>query len=69
MTLNIGIVMDPVESIKPYKDSSLAMMLAAQKKGWSYTTFNKAAFISKTIPLKQTSSLLRYLMITSTGSN
>ncbi len=26
--------MDPVESIKPYKDSSLAMMLAAQKKGW-----------------------------------
>jgi len=34
MTLNIGIVMDPVESIKPYKDSSLAMMLAAQNKGW-----------------------------------
>jgi len=34
MTLNIGIVMDPVESITPYKDSSLAMMLAAQKKGW-----------------------------------
>jgi len=33
--LNIGIVMDPVESIKPYKDSSLAMMLAAQKKGWT----------------------------------
>lgn len=34
MTLNIGIVMDPIESIKPYKDSSLAMLLAAQKKGW-----------------------------------
>ena len=34
MTLNIGIVMDPIESIKPYKDSSLAMMLAAQRKGW-----------------------------------
>ena len=34
MTLNVGIVMDPIESIKPYKDSSLAMMLAAQKKGW-----------------------------------
>ncbi len=26
--------MDPIESIKPYKDSSLAMMLAAQNKGW-----------------------------------
>jgi len=34
MALNIGIVMDPVASIKPYKDSTLAMMLAAQKKGW-----------------------------------
>jgi len=26
--------MDPIESITPYKDSSLAMMLAAQNKGW-----------------------------------
>lgn len=34
MTINIAILMDPIESIKPYKDSSLAMMLAAQKKGW-----------------------------------
>lgn len=34
MTINIGIVMDPIESITPYKDSSLAMMIAAQNKGW-----------------------------------
>ena len=34
MALNIGIIMDPIESIKPYKDSSLAMLLAAQRKGW-----------------------------------
>jgi glutathione synthase len=34
MTINIGIVMNPVEAITPYKDSSLAMLLAAQKKGW-----------------------------------
>ena len=26
-TLKIGIVMDPIESITPYKDSSLAMLL------------------------------------------
>lgn len=26
--------MDPIQSIKPYKDSSLAMLLAAQKKAW-----------------------------------
>ena len=26
--------MDPIESIKPYKDSSFAMLLAAQARGW-----------------------------------
>ncbi len=31
--LRIGIVMDPIEGIKPAKDSTLAMMLAAQKRG------------------------------------
>jgi glutathione synthase len=34
MTLKLGIIMDPIESIKTYKDSSFAMLLAAQKKGW-----------------------------------
>lgn len=34
MQLQLGIVMDPVESIKIDKDSSFAMLLAAQKKGW-----------------------------------
>jgi glutathione synthase len=30
----IGIIMDPIEGIKAYKDSSFAMLLAAQKKGY-----------------------------------
>ena len=34
MTIKLGIVMDPVASINYKKDSSLAMLLAAQKKGW-----------------------------------
>ena len=34
MTRKIGIVMDPIESIKPWKDSSFAMMLEAQSRGW-----------------------------------
>jgi len=34
MSLSIGIVMDPIESIVPYKDTTLAMMLAAQQRGW-----------------------------------
>ncbi len=31
--LRIAIVMDPIEGIKPAKDSTLAMMLSAQKRG------------------------------------
>ena len=34
MQIKLGIVMDPIESIKTIKDSSFAMLLAAQKRGW-----------------------------------
>ena len=34
MTIQLGIVMDPIGSIKVHKDSSFAMLLAAQKRGW-----------------------------------
>ena len=34
MTIKLGIVMDPIASINYKKDSSLAMLLAASKKGW-----------------------------------
>ena len=34
MTLKIGVVMDPIESIKPYKDTTFAMMLEAQARGY-----------------------------------
>lgn len=30
----IGVVMDPIESINPKKDTSLALMLEAQARGW-----------------------------------
>ena len=30
-----GVVMDPIDSIKSKKDSSFAMLLAAQARGWS----------------------------------
>lgn len=33
-TLRLAFLMDPIESITPYKDSTLAMMLAAQRKDW-----------------------------------
>lgn len=34
MQIKLGIVMDAIESIKISKDSSFAMLLAAQKRGW-----------------------------------
>lgn len=34
MTIRIAVVMDPIASINFKKDSTLAMLLAAQKRGW-----------------------------------
>ncbi len=34
MTRVLGVVMDPIGSIRPQKDSTLAMLLAAQARGW-----------------------------------
>ncbi|WP_426415419.1 glutathione synthase [Aestuariirhabdus sp. LZHN29] len=35
MSVQLGIVMDPIEQISFKKDSSLAMLLAAQQRGWT----------------------------------
>jgi len=42
MSKKLGIVMDPLSSIKIKKDSSFAMMLAAQKSGWEIHTIYQA---------------------------
>ena len=34
MSLKIGVVMDPIEGINFKKDSTLAMLLEAQSRGW-----------------------------------
>jgi glutathione synthase len=34
MTIQLGVVMDPIETIKVSKDSTFAMLLAAQTRGW-----------------------------------
>ncbi len=31
----LGVVMDPIAAIHPYKDTTLALLLAAQKRGWA----------------------------------
>ena len=37
----LGVVMDPIESIQPKKDSTLAMLLAAQRRGWALVYFRQ----------------------------
>jgi glutathione synthase len=34
MSIQLAIVMDPIQTIKVYKDSSFAMLLAGQARGW-----------------------------------
>jgi glutathione synthase len=34
MAIRLGVVMDPIESIHFYKDTTLALLLAAQQRGW-----------------------------------
>ncbi len=34
MTVNLGVVMDPIEHIKTYKDTTLALLLEVQRRGW-----------------------------------
>ena len=40
--LRVGIVMDPIESITPYKDSSLAMLLEAERRRSEIHYFNQS---------------------------
>lgn len=35
MSLRVGVVMDPIAKIKPWKDSTFAMLLEAQRRGWT----------------------------------
>lgn len=37
----LGVVMDPIETIKPRKDSTLAMLLAAKRRGWTIVYFRQ----------------------------
>jgi glutathione synthase len=35
MSLVLGVVMDPIEHIKPWKDTTLALLLEAERRGWT----------------------------------
>lgn len=45
MTVQLGVVMDPIGSIKPKKDSTLAILLEAQARGWTIHYMEQAHLI------------------------
>lgn len=47
MSVRLAIVMDPISDINPKKDSSLAMLLAAQRRGWSLFYLEQSGLFSE----------------------
>ncbi|RMG35230.1 MAG: glutathione synthase [Gammaproteobacteria bacterium] len=43
MNRTLLVIMDPIEGIKPYKDSTFAMLLEAQARGWSLSYAERTA--------------------------
>jgi glutathione synthase len=42
-TIRLGVIMDPIQKIKPAKDSTLAMLLEAQGRGWEIWYMEQAS--------------------------
>jgi glutathione synthase len=58
MKLKLGIIMDPISGINIKKDSSFAMLLAAQKRGWDlHYMEQKDLFINNDVPMANLRSL------------
>ncbi|NNG13052.1 MAG: glutathione synthase [Halobacteria archaeon] len=58
MTIKLGVVMDPIESINFHKDSTLAMLLAARSRGWELFYMEQAdLFLQDARCLAQMSAL------------
>jgi len=58
MTLSVGVVMDPISTIKFYKDTTLALLLAAQSRGWSLYYMEQGDLYSRQGEARATMSLL-----------
>ncbi len=50
--MKVGVIMDPIEGINIHKDSTFAMLLAAQSKGWeNYYMLLNDLFIKENTPM------------------
>lgn len=59
MTIKLGVVMDPIEYINIAKDSSFAMMLAAQRRAWELHYMNPRQLYSTDGSTRATTRILR----------
>jgi len=69
MSVRLGIVMDPIAQISYKKDSSLAMLLAAQARGWSLFYMEQKDSTRPPVSLAAARARSRCSPIPSTGSN
>ena len=61
MSIKIGVVMDPIESIAYKKDTTLALMLAAKERGWQLEYMQqKDLFLRQGQPLAVSRALQVY---------
>jgi glutathione synthase len=60
MQIKLGVVMDPIDYIKIYKDSTFAMLLAAQRRGW-HLSYMELGDLS--LQQNQTVALMRTLQV------
>ncbi|MCK4608122.1 MAG: glutathione synthase, partial [Gammaproteobacteria bacterium] len=52
MTIKLGVVMDPISAIDVEQDSTMAMLLEAEKRGWQlYYMEQKDLFIKDSVPM------------------
>ncbi|MGD8175852.1 glutathione synthase [Marinimicrobium sp. ARAG 43.8] len=59
MSISLGVIMDPIASITFYKDTTLALLLAAQERGWDlYYMEQSDLYLENGQPRASTRSLL-----------
>ncbi len=58
MSVKLAVVMDPIQEISAKKDSTLAMLLAAQNKGWSLSYIEQTGlYLDNGVAMAESSSL------------
>lgn len=64
--IRIGMIMDPISDIKSYKDSSFAVLLEAQQRGWQlyYIQQNNLSVVNNEI-----SAIVQFLSVTDNNDN